>query len=157
MERTFVMLKPDAMQRGLAGELITRFERKGLVLVAAKMVQADDKLLAKHYAEHIGKPFYKGLCDFVKQAPVLATIWEGVEAVKTVRDLLGATNGRKAAPGTIRGDYSTSQQCNLVHASDSVESANREIANFFQPNEIVKAKIASVDYVYSPEEQQGKN
>ena len=150
------MFKPDAMQRGLAGELITRFERKGLVLVAAKMVQADDKLLEKHYAEHVGKPFYKGLCDFVKQAPVLAMAWEGAEAVKVVRDLLGATHGRKAVAGTIRGDYSNSQQCNLVHASDSVDSAKREIANFFQNKEIVTAKQALVDYVYSPEEQQVK-
>ena len=152
-EKTFVMLKPDAMQRGLAGEIFTRLEKKGLALVAAKVVQADDKLLEKHYAEHIGKPFYDGLCSFVKQAPVLATVWEGVEAVKVVRDLLGATNGRKAAAGTIRGDYSNSHQCNLVHASDSVDSAKREMANFFQPNEIVKAKIALADYIYSPEEQ----
>ncbi len=150
------MFKPDAMQRGLIGELMSRFERKGLALVAARVVQADDKLLEKHYAEHIGKPFYKGLCDFVKQAPVLATVWEGVEAVKIVRDLLGATNGRKAAAGTIRGDYSNSQQCNLVHASDSVDSAKREISNFFQEKDIVHVKPALVDYIYSSEEQGNK-
>lgn len=153
MERTFVMLKPDAMQRGLAGEILSRLEKKGLTLIAAKVLQLDDKILEKHYAEHIGKPFYPELVNFAKQAPVLATVWEGVEAVKVVRDLVGATNGRKAVAGTIRGDYSISQGCNLIHASDSVDSSKREISIFFQPKEIATAKRELVDYIYSKQEQ----
>lgn len=152
-EKTFVMFKPDAMQRELAGELISRLERKGLVLVAAKMVQLDDATLKKHYAQYVDKPFFPKIVEFMKRSPCLATVWEGVDAVKVVRDVLGPTNGRNAPAGTIRGDYSVSLQCNLIHASDSVETANAEIARFFKPAEIVPWTKQLENFTYSMEEQ----
>ncbi len=155
-ERTFVMFKPDAMQRSLAGELVGRLERKGLVLVAAKVVQLDDAMLKKHYAQYVDKPFFPKIVEFMKSSPCFATVWEGVEAVKVVRDVLGPTNGRNAPAGTIRGDYSVSLQCNLVHASDSVETANAEIARFFDKKEIVSWTKALENFIYSVEEQGGK-
>lgn len=155
-ERTFVMLKPDAMQRALAGELVSRFERKGLVLIAAKMVHLNEEMLKVHYAQYVDKPFFPKIVEFMKRSPCLATVWEGAEAVKVVRDLLGATNGRNAAPGTIRGDYSISMQCNLVHASDSVETANAEILRFFKKEEILSWTKELENYTYSQEEQGGK-
>ncbi|MBI4406503.1 nucleoside-diphosphate kinase, partial [Candidatus Micrarchaeota archaeon] len=153
MERTFVMFKPDAMQRGLVGKIMNRFEKKGLVPVAAKVVQLDDAMLKKHYAQYTDKPFFPRLCAFMKQSPVLCTVWEGAEAVKVVRDLLGPTNGRNAPAGTIRGDYSCSLQCNLVHASDSLETAKEETKRFFNEKEIVSWKRGLENYVYSEEER----
>lgn len=147
------MFKPDTMQRALAGELITKFERKGLVLVAAKMVKLDDEMLKKHYSQYVDKPFFPRIVEFMKRSPCLATVWEGFEAVKVVRDLLGATNGRNAPAGTIRGDYSISLQCNLVHASDSVETANAEIARFFKKDELVSWAKELENFTYSAEEQ----
>ena len=152
-ERTFVMLKPDAMQRGLAGELVSRFERKGLVLVAAKMVQLDDAMLKKHYSQYVDKPFFPKIVEFMKRSPCFAMVWEGVDAVKVVRDILGPTNGHNAPAGTIRGDYSISMQCNLVHASDSVDTANAEIARFFKKEELVPWTKELENFTYSVEEQ----
>ncbi len=152
MQRTFVMFKPDAMQRSLAGEFISCFEQKGLVLIAAKMLQLDDKALEVHYAQYKDKPFFARIKHFMKASPVLATVWEGMDAVKVVRDLVGQTNGRNAAPGTIRGDYSISQMCNLIHAADSVETAEAEINRFFKKSELFSWQKCSVDFVYSPEE-----
>ncbi len=152
-ERTFVMFKPDAMQRELVGELMSRLERKGLVLVAAKVVQLDDAMLKKHYSQYVDKPFFPKIVEFMKRSPCLATVWEGVEAVKVVRDVLGPTNGRNAPAGTMRGDYSISLQCNLVHASDSVETANAEIARFFKKEELVSWTKALENFTYSIEEQ----
>ena len=136
MERSLILLKPDCVQRRLMGEIITRFEKKGLNIIAMKMVQVTPELAQQHYAEHVEKPFYPGLEAFITGAPVVAMVIEGIEAIRVVRDTLGATNGRNAAPGTVRGDYSSSRQMNLVHASDGEESAAREINLYFDENEI---------------------
>jgi nucleoside-diphosphate kinase len=138
METTLVLLKPDCVQRRLVGDIISRFERKGLNLVAMKMLCVTPELSREHYAEHVSKPFYKNLEDFITSAPVVAMAVEGLDAIRVVRELLGATNGLKAAPGTIRGDYSSSRQMNLVHASDSPESAARELKLYFHDNELCR-------------------
>jgi len=136
MDKTFVMFKPDCLERGLVGRILARFEDKGLRLVAMKMLRVTPAVAKQHYAEHVAKPFYPGLEEFITASPVVACIFEGPEVVRVVREMLGATSGLKAAAGTIRGDYSSSRQMNLVHASDSPESAAREIAIYFQPGEI---------------------
>ncbi len=136
MERSLILLKPDCVQRRLMGEIITRFEKKGLNIIAMKMLQVTPELAQQHYAEHVEKPFYPGLEAFITGAPVVAMVIEGIEAIRVVRDTLGTTNGRNAAPGTVRGDYSSSRQMNLVHASDGEESAAREINLYFDENEI---------------------
>jgi nucleoside-diphosphate kinase len=132
-ERTLVLVKPDAVRRGLAGEVITRFERKGLAVVAMDLRQIDAETADRHYAEHVGKDFYPALRDFIISGPLVALVLEGDQAIAVVRGLVGATDGREAAAGTIRGDFSLSNRENLVHASDSPDSAGREIAHFF-PN-----------------------
>ncbi len=137
MERTFVMFKPDCLERGLLGTILTRFEQKGLRLVAMKMLRITPDMAKQHYAEHVSKPFYPGLEEFITASPVVATVFEGNEVIRVVRDMLGATSGLKAAAGTIRGDYSASRQMNLVHASDSPESAAREIGIYFKSEEIL--------------------
>jgi len=137
MERTFVMFKPDCLERGLLGRILSRFEEKGLRLVAMKMLRVTPALARQHYAEHVEKPFYPGLEEFITASPVVATIFAGPEVIRVVREMLGATSGLKAAAGTIRGDYSASRQMNLVHASDSPESAAREIGIYFKPDEIL--------------------
>ena len=137
MERTFVMFKPDCLERGLLGTILTRFEQKGLRLVAMKMLQITPDMAKQHYAEHVSKPFYPGLEEFITASPVVATVLEGPEVIRVVREMLGATSGLKAAAGTIRGDYSASRQMNLVHASDSPESASREIGIYFRAEEIL--------------------
>jgi nucleoside-diphosphate kinase len=137
MERTFVMFKPDCLERGLLGTVLTRFEQKGLRLVAMKMLRITPDMAKQHYAEHVSKPFYPGLEEFITASPVVATVFEGPEVIRVVRDMLGATSGLKAAAGTIRGDYSASRQMNLVHASDSPESATREIGIYFKSEEIL--------------------
>jgi nucleoside-diphosphate kinase len=136
MERTLVLLKPDCVQRRLMGRIISRFEDKGLSIVAMKMLRVTTELARKHYAEHVDRPFYAGLERFITGAPVVAMIVQGLEAVRIVRDMLGATSGLKATPGTIRGDYSLSRQMNLVHASDGPEAAAREISIYFGDDEI---------------------
>ena len=130
-QRTLVLLKPDAVRRGLVGELIGRVEAKGLVLVAMELRTVDATLADQHYAEHVDRDFYPPLRDFVTSGPMVALVLEGDEAVEVVRGINGATDGRKAAPGTIRGDHSLSNRENLVHGSDSPESADREIALWF--------------------------
>jgi nucleoside-diphosphate kinase len=135
MQRSLVLLKPDCVERKLMGQLISRFEAKGLQIVAAKMLRVTPELARKHYAEHVSKPFYPGLEEFIISAPIMALAIEGLEAITVIRNLLGATSGLKAAPGTIRGDFSCSRQMNLVHASDSEESAARELALYFAANE----------------------
>ncbi len=132
-ERTLVLVKPDAMQRGLAGEIVARLERKGLTVIAARLLAVTPELAARHYAEHRGKPFYDGLVRHITSGPVLALAVEGRSAVAVVRLLLGATNPATAAPGTIRGDFATALMPNLMHASDSPEAAQRELALFFGP------------------------
>lgn len=136
LEKTFVMIKPDGVQREIAGEIISRFERKGLKLVAMKMEKLSQKTAEKHYAEHVGKGFYDELISFITSGPVILTVWEGMDAVKIVRKVVGATSPDKAEPGTIRGDFVIYTTFNVVHASDSVETANREIGLFFDESEI---------------------
>lgn len=129
--RTLVLLKPDAVRRGLVGTILSRYEAKGLTIVAMEHRTVDAAVADQHYAEHVDKAFYPGLRDFVTSGPIVSLVLEGDEAVEIVRALNGATDGRKAAPGTIRGDFSSSNQQNLVHGSDSPESAEREIAIWF--------------------------
>ncbi|MEX0784997.1 MAG: nucleoside-diphosphate kinase [Dehalococcoidia bacterium] len=131
MERTLILIKPDAMQRGLAGAILSRLEERGLKIVGLKLLRIDDALARRHYAEHEGKPFLESLVSFITSAPVVAAVFEGPNAVETVRTVMGATDPQKAAPGTIRGDYGLYIQYNLIHGSDSPESAKREIALFF--------------------------
>ncbi len=136
MERTLVLLKPDCQQRRLMGRIISRLEDKGFNIIAMKMLRVTPELAQRHYAEHVGKPFYPGLEAFITSAPVVAMIVEGLQAVRVVREMLGATSGLKAAAGTIRGDFSSSRQMNLVHASDGPEAATREIELYFAADEI---------------------
>ncbi len=136
MERTLVLLKPDCMQRRLAGRILARFEDKGLNLVAMKMLRVTPELSKKHYAEHVSKPFYPGLEQFITGAPIIAAVIEGLEAIRVVREMLGPTNGLKAPSGTIRGDFSSSRQMNLVHASDGPDAAKREIGLYFKEAEL---------------------
>lgn len=136
MERTLVLLKPDCVQRRLMGAVLSRFEQKGLNVIAMRMMQVTPELARKHYAEHVEKPFYPGLEAFITGAPVVAMVLEGLECIRVVRDILGATSGLKAAAGTIRGDYSSSRQMNLVHASDGPEAAQREIELYFATSDI---------------------
>jgi nucleoside-diphosphate kinase len=136
MERTLVLLKPDCIQRRLAGRVISRFEEKGLNLIAMKLMRVTPELAKRHYAEHVQKNWYPELEGFITASPIVAMVVEGPEAIRVVREMVGATNGLKANPGTIRGDFSTSQQMNLVHASDGPESAKREVEIFFTSEEI---------------------
>ena len=137
MQRTLVLLKPDAVQRGLVGELISRIERRGLKLVAMKLIRVDQDLAQRHYAEHVGKPFFEGLVQFITSSPLAALVVEGEEAIDAVRALMGNTSPVGSAPGTIRGDLAVSIGLNLVHGSDSAESARREVALFFSEDEIL--------------------
>ena len=137
-ERTFIALKPDAVQRGLIGEIVARFERKGFKLVAMKLVSASEELLHSHYQEHKGKAFFSPLVSYMRSGPVLATVWEGRGVVAAGRAVLGATNPLVATPGTIRADLGLTTERNLCHASDSVDSAIREIALWFSPGELVR-------------------
>lgn len=141
MERTLVLLKPDCVQRRLMGRIFTRLEDKGFNIIAMKLMQVTPELAKQHYAEHVSKPFYPGLERYITSAPLVAMILEGREAIRVTREILGATSGLKAAAGTIRGDYSSSRQMNLVHASDGTEAAQREIELYFTADEI---------YAYEP-------
>ena len=136
MERSLILLKPDAVERRLIGRLIARFEDKAINIVGMKMLQVTPELSQQHYAEHVEKPFYGGLEDFITSSPVVALVLEGLDVIRVVREMLGATNGLNAAAGTIRGDFSSSRQMNLVHASDGPEAATREINLYFDENEI---------------------
>ncbi|GAC1472677.1 MAG: nucleoside-diphosphate kinase [Isosphaeraceae bacterium] len=148
MQRTLIILKPDCIQRRLAGQILQRFEVKGLRILALKLIQVDRALGGKHYAEHQGKPFFEGLLDFITGGPVIVGVLEGNEAISVVRAMLGATNGATALPGTVRGDFSISKQNNLVHGSDSPESAAREIALWFRPEEVVEYQIEGSRWVF---------
>lgn len=152
IEKTLIILKPCTLQRGLIGEIIQRFERKGLKLAGLKMVQLDDVILSEHYAHLSNKPFFQRVKDSMTASPVVVCCLEGVEAVQTVRALVGVTNGRLANPGTIRGDYSMSFQENIIHAADSVEAANDEIKRFFKSEEIFDYKQVTFDYLYANDE-----
>ena len=147
MEQTLILLKPDCIQRRLIGEIIQRFEQKGLRLAGLKMVQADQKLAAAHYAVHKGKPFYQSLLDFLISGPTVAMVWEGREAVAVARTLMGPTDGTKAPPATIRGDFALSIQNNLIHGSDSPQNAAAEIALWFKPGELTTYQPTDANWV----------
>ena len=142
------MLKPDAVQRCLAGEIIGRFERKGLKLAALKLMIISREMAERHYGEHVGKPFFNDLVNFITSGPVVAMVWEGQNAVQVVRGMMGKTDPQEALPGTIRGDFGLFTGNNIVHGSDSPESAAREINLFFKPEEIVTYKKDLDNWVY---------
>lgn len=138
MERTFVMVKPDGVQRGLIGEIIKRLEQRGLKMVAGKFLKVDKEFAEKHYAVHKGKPFYEGLVNYITSAPVFAMVWEGMDAITAVRQTMGATRPTEAAPGTIRHDFALAMSRNLTHASDGPETAKEEIFLWFKEEELVE-------------------
>jgi nucleoside-diphosphate kinase len=148
VERTLIIAKPDAVQRGLVGEIISRLERKGLKLIGLKMVRLDTEALQAHYAEHLEKPFYAGLEEFMKSSPVVLMAWEGYECVNSVRILVGATNPRDADAGTIRGDFSIGTGRNLIHASDGKEAGVAEVARFFKDGELVDYDKSEYMHLY---------
>ena len=152
MQRTLVLLKPDCVQRRLMGEIIGRFENKGLNIVAMKMMQVTPELAKKHYAEHVEKPFYPSLEAFITSAPIVALAVDGIEAIRVVRDILGATNGCNAAAGTIRGDFSNSRQMNLVHASDGPDAAKRELELYFSDSEFCEYKSVAEAFLRAADE-----
>lgn len=145
LQQSFVALKPDAIQRGLTADIIHRFELKGLKLVALKMVKVDEALAAQHYAEHIGKDFYPSLVNFITSGPVIAMVWEGRDAIAVCRRVIGNTDPEKAEPGTIRFDFGQAPQRNIIHGCDSPESAVREIALYFKPEEILSGWNRDID------------
>lgn len=147
MERTLVIVKPDAVQRGLIGEVITRLERTGLKLVALKLSKIDRETAHTHYQEHVNKPFFQGLVNFITSGPVVLAVFEGPNAVSIVRKTMGATNPVDSAPGSIRGDLAISLGRNVIHGSDSPESAEREISIFFSPEEILSYERAIDDWI----------
>jgi len=153
MERTLIIAKPDALQRGLIGEIITRLERKGLKLIGIKMSSLDQAMLREHYAEHVDKSFYGGLEQFMKSSPVVLMAWEGYECVESVRVLVGATNPRQAAPGSIRGDLAVGTGRNLIHASDSKKSGQAEVASFFKPDELFDYDKSEYIHIYEDTER----
>ena len=152
MERTLILLKPDCVQRRLSGRILARFEDKGLNVVAMRLRQVAPELSKKHYAEHVSKPFYPNLEQFITGGPIVAAILEGLEVIRVVREMLGATSGLKAQPGTIRGDFSSSRQMNLVHASDGPEAAAREIALYFSPDQIVASEPTLTPWLRASDE-----
>ena len=149
-ERTLVLLKPDAIQRGLAGQIISRLEARGLKIVAAKMLQMDEELAHRHYEPHVGRPFFDGLIQFICSGPIIAMVWEGPEAVGLVRNTMGATDPTNARPGTIRGDLAVDIGHNLIHGSDSVETAQHEVALFFSPEEILEYPRSVESWITGP-------
>lgn len=153
LEKTLILLKPDAVQRRLCGRILTRIEERGLKLLGMKMLQVTKALAAQHYAEHVSKPFYPMLEEFITSGPVVALIVEGPEAVAVVRGMMGKTNGRESAPGTIRGDFGMSRQVNLIHGSDSTEAATREISIYFRPEEVLTYNSTLTEWVCADDEK----
>jgi len=153
-ERTLIILKPDCVQRGLVGKVLSRFESRGFSIAGMKMVQLSQATLKEHYSHIADKPFFPGIASFMSSCPVVVAVIEGKEAVEATRAMCGPTNARKAAPGTIRGDYSLSMQCNVIHASDSIESAHKEVARFFSPEELHSYKRVLEGITYSADEKQ---
>lgn len=154
MERTLVLLKPDALQRDLVGEIIGRLERKGLKLVGLKMMRLSDELLNEHYSHLVGRDFFPEVKSFMQLAPVVACCWEGTDSVDTVRAICGITKAREAAPGTIRGEFAMSVQANLIHCSDSLETAKVEVPRFFKAEELFAYEDVLERYVYSSRERE---
>jgi nucleoside-diphosphate kinase len=152
MEKTLVIIKPGAIQRGLIGEVIHRFERKGLQLCGIKMMQLTDEILAEHYAHLVQRPYFKRIKDSMMITPVIVCCWKGLDVVHIVHEMAGKTDGREAAFGTIRGDFSMSVQENIIHTSDSVENAKEELARFFTDIEIFDFDHAGLNYLYANDE-----
>ncbi|WP_015784071.1 nucleoside-diphosphate kinase [Rippkaea orientalis] len=148
MERTFIMIKPDGVQRGLVGEVISRFEAKGFTLVGMKLMQVSKELAEKHYDVHKERPFFKGLVEFISSSPVVAMVWEGDGVVASARKLIGATNPLTAEPGTIRGDYGVSVGRNLIHGSDAIETAQTEINLWFSSEELASWQPTMTPWLY---------
>lgn len=155
MERTVVLVKPDALQRGLVGEIVGRFERKGLKLVGIKMLVLTDEILDEWYGHHKGKDFFEDLKKYMEWTPIVAMVWEGLDAIPTVRNLVGITKGREAEAGSIRGDLGMSGQQNLIHASDSVEAAEKELGYLFDKDEVFDYESATECLIYADEERPG--
>ena len=147
VERTLILIKPDAVQRSLTGEILGRFEKRGLKIVGAKLMQVERSLAEEHYAEHVGKPFLAGLLDFITSSPLLALVFEGERAIELARQTMGATDPGKAAPGSIRADFGLSVGMNLVHGSDGPESAAREIALWFDESELIDYRQATEQWL----------
>jgi nucleoside-diphosphate kinase len=154
MERTFIAIKPDGVQRGHIGEIVARFEKKGFKLQGLKLMQVTREMAENHYGEHKEKPFFSGLVNFITSGPIVAMVWEGLNVVDSARKMMGATNPKDALPGTIRGDFSVDLGRNVIHGSDSVDSAEREINIFFAQNELVQHwDRATEGWVYEKPEQ----
>jgi nucleoside-diphosphate kinase len=153
MERTLVLLKPDAVQRDLVGEIITRLERKGLKIVGLKLMSLSSDLLDEHYSHLVGRPFFPEVKSFMQRTPVVALCLEGTDCVDAVRQLTGITKAREAAPGTIRGEFAMSVQANLIHCSDSLEAAKVEVTRFFKPEEIFSYEDILENYIYNSSER----
>ena len=153
VEKTLVIIKPDAVQRSLVGKITKKFEDKGLKISGMKMIQLDEKILTDHYSHLKDKPFFKGIVNFMSSTPVIVLALEGKEAVTVVRQMAGPTNGREATPGTIRGDYSVSIQSNVIHASESVEAAKAELKRFFKKEEIFEYNKMDSNTIYSSDEK----
>lgn len=154
MERTLVLLKPDAVQRDLVGDIISRLERKGLKLVGLKLMQLSSELLDTHYSHLVSRSFYPEIRSFMQRTPVVACCWEGVDAVNTVRLLCGITKAREATPGTIRGELAMSVQTNLIHCSDSLETAQAEVDRFFKPEELFEYQDVLEMFIYNSSERE---
>ena len=152
-ERTLVLIKPDAIQRGLVGDIVKRFELKGLKLVGMKMMSLDEAVLREHYAHIADKPFFPGVAQFMQSSPVVAMCWEGLEVVETVRRITGITKAREAEAGSIRGDFAMSVACNVIHASDGVEAAEAEVKRFFKADEIFNYDKSEYVHVYAADER----
>jgi nucleoside-diphosphate kinase len=156
MEKTVVLVKPDGVQRGLIGEVVHRFERKGLKLASVKMISLTDAIIDEWYVHHKDKPFFPGLKSYMKSYPIIAMVWEGIDVVSTVRTMIGITKAREAAPGTIRGDFAMSQQYNLIHASEDRDAAEREIKIIFDDTDIFDWEKIDDVHIYLEEEKATK-
>jgi len=152
MEQTLVILKPSCVERALIGEVINRIQKRGIIISAMKMMMLNMDILKEHYAHLVDKPFFPGLCESMMASPVVCMVLKGVDVVSVFRTMVGATNGRKAAPGTLRGDFCMSGQANIIHASDSPENALIEIARFFKPEEVFDYTPSSLSFLYADDE-----
>ncbi|UFT97625.1 nucleoside-diphosphate kinase [Radiobacillus kanasensis] len=148
MEKTFLMVKPDGVQRDLVGDIVSRFEKKGFKLAGAKLMQITKELAEEHYGEHNGKPFFPELVSFITSGPVFAMVWEGDNVIATARQMMGKTNPQEALPGTIRGDYGLTVGKNVIHGSDAPESAEREIGLFFSEGELIEYTKDNKQWIY---------
>lgn len=153
-ERTLVLIKPDALQRNLLGDIVSRFEKKGLKIIGMKMIQLNEVMLKEHYAKHVDKPFFAGLARYMSASPIVAIALSGINALSATRTILGPTKSHTAPGGTIRGDFAMSGQTNLVHASDPEEDPEAEIRRFFRPEELFSYKKIDFDWIYGEEERE---